>query len=322
MGQELLKQLREAAIASLGVDTQTGDQQRQLNEMRLSAAQRVQDAPSVGGQMSAADKLAMGLGNMYSSFQGGGGFTGGLNKTFNDIRAYEDASRADDLKQLQDAALTANQTRIETPSDMEQIFKLVQSELTNQFKQQQAKNAAELKEKEAEAEHKRKKELENLKNKNKEEAAINKETRKELTQLVDAEASAEEALLKLEDAYKTFQDYSKNTWGGTGPFATGFGTKKWTDERTQLLDAKLKGLNLDTMVKMFAGMSKAVDSDAERRAFEAAQPSITNDDKVNEELFRAKIEAARSLLEKTRRRKMELDPRYQRLLELRQKYGR
>lgn len=322
MGQELLKQLREAAIASLGVDTQTGDQQRQLNEMRLGAAQRVQDAPSVGGQMSAADKLAMGLGNMYSSFQGGGGFTGGLNKTFNDIRTYEDASRGADLKQLQDAALTANQTRIETPSDMEQIFKLVQEELTHQFKQQQAKNAAELKEKEAEKAHERAIELENLKNKNKEGASISKENRELSRKLLEAETLAEANLLKLEDAYKTFQDYSKSKLGGTGPFATRFGTKKWTDEATQLLDSKIAGLNLDTMVKMFTGMARAVDSDAERRAFERAQPSITNDDAVNEALFKEKIEAVRSLIAKTRQRRMELDPRYQRLQELRQKYGR
>ena len=86
----------------------------------------------------------------------------------------------------------------------------------------------------------------------------------------------------LDDTMKSFLDYSRSSKaGGTGPIASGFGIKKYLDEDTEKLDAKFKTVGFDKLTKMFAGMSKAIDSDAERAAFEATQPSIKNDDLTN-----------------------------------------
>lgn len=78
-----------------------------------------------------------------------------------------------------------------------------------------------------------------------------------------------------------FLDYSKQKWGGTGPFATLGGTTALFSEDTQNLEAKFNQINLKNMVRTFAGMSKAIDSDAERRAWNATQPGTSRDDKVN-----------------------------------------
>lgn len=90
---------------------------------------------------------------------------------------------------------------------------------------------------------------------------------------------------KIDDAFNNFLEYSKGSKAGTGPIATLGGLTKYTDDELQAVDAQFKDLALSKMTKMFSGMSKAVDSDAERRAFEATAPSITNDDKVNAQIL-------------------------------------
>ena len=132
----------------------------------------------------------------------------------------------------------------------------------------------------------------------KEEKQIKKENRKTKKEIETSLDSAKNALQELKEVMRTFESYSKNSPGGTGPIATAMGTTKFVSGPTQELDAKFKKLNLDTMVKMFAGMSKAVDSDAERRAFEAAQPSVTNDDQVNRRIFKDRMKDLERLIKK------------------------
>lgn len=141
----------------------------------------------------------------------------------------------------------------------------------------------------------------------KEDREIKKENRKTREQLNVAETGLEKQLRDLEETQKMFKTYSKGSIGGTGPLVTIGGATKIASAKTQMLDSAFKGLNLDTMSKLFAGMSRAVDSDAERRAFEAAQPSLSNDDEVNENIFKRKIEATKSLLEKTKRARSQYD---------------
>jgi len=88
-------------------------------------------------------------------------------------------------------------------------------------------------------------------------------------------------LEKVRNAISSQREYSSSTLGGTGPIATGFGAKKYFSQDTESLDAQFKDINLNKMVSMFGGMSKAVDSDAERKAFESTTASIKNDDKTN-----------------------------------------
>jgi hypothetical protein len=134
----------------------------------------------------------------------------------------------------------------------------------------------------------------------KEDAQIRKENRKLREGLTGAEASLSGQLKQLQEAKKLFESYSKSSRGGTGPLATGFGTKKLFSKDLETLDSTFKKLQLDEMVKLFAGLSKAIDSDAERKAFESTQPNITLDDATNLAILEKKIAAAESLLAKTR----------------------
>lgn len=132
----------------------------------------------------------------------------------------------------------------------------------------------------------------------KEDAKVRTENRKERKNIEKDLTSTENLLKDLEKTEKLFKEYSKKTIGGTGPLATIGGLTKYGSEKAENLDAQFKKMNLDTMVKMFNGMSRAVDSDRERAAFEAAQPSLTNDDNTNARLIAERIAAAKSLLRK------------------------
>lgn len=85
----------------------------------------------------------------------------------------------------------------------------------------------------------------------------------------------------VDDAINSLKNYSNNTLFGTGPIATGLGLTKYTDQATEDLNAKLKAVNLRNMTTTFAGMSKAVDSNAERLAWQGTQADVSNDDLTN-----------------------------------------
>jgi len=140
-----------------------------------------------------------------------------------------------------------------------------------------------------------------------EQKEIAKEDRKIRRDLDEAESSLTSKIQQLKDVKKEFEDTTKGFTLGTGPFATLGGTTKFISQDLQKLDTKFNQVGLDEMVKMFSGMSKAVDSNAERAKFESTQPSLTLDDDVNRDLFKTKIEAAESLLKKTREAKKKYD---------------
>jgi hypothetical protein len=141
----------------------------------------------------------------------------------------------------------------------------------------------------------------------KEQAQIKKENRATRKDLDKAESSAEAALRDLKNVKKQFEAYSKGVTSGTGPVATLGGLTKYISQDTEKLDSAFKKVALGEMVKMFAGMSKAVDSNAERRAFEATQPSVALDDETNKQILDAQIKAAESLIKKTRAAKAQFD---------------
>lgn len=132
----------------------------------------------------------------------------------------------------------------------------------------------------------------------KENQQIKKENRKERAQ-IEKDLKTSESLVNLvKAAKKEFEDYSKGSLTGTGPLATLAGGTKFLSSDTQKLDSLFRTLSLDSMVKAFSGMSKAVDTNAERAAFEATQPSLTNDDKVNTMILERQLKAAEALLAK------------------------
>jgi hypothetical protein len=141
----------------------------------------------------------------------------------------------------------------------------------------------------------------------KEEIQIKKENRKTRSTLNTAEKALEEQIKNLEETGKVFEDYSKKSIGGTGPIATGFGLKKSVSSDLERLNSKFKKGSLEEMSRMFAGMSKAVDSEGERRAFESTQPSVELDDSTNRAILKERLEAAKRLLDKTRKAKTTYD---------------
>ncbi len=132
----------------------------------------------------------------------------------------------------------------------------------------------------------------------KENIELRKEARKETKQL-DNDLFAIDATLKdLERIKTSLGKYSNRSVGGTGPVSTLGGLTKYANQDTEELDSAFKKVSLDSMVKMFAGMSKAVDTNAERRAFEATQPSLSLDDKTNMKLVDERIASAKAMKEK------------------------
>lgn len=97
---------------------------------------------------------------------------------------------------------------------------------------------------------------------------------------------------------KKAKELIKNAKGmtGTGPVDQYLG--KFTD-KGQKIEQALNKISLDTMVKMFSGMSKAIDSDAERAFFQSAQPSMGKYETVNMDILNEMEEKIKGLKNKT-----------------------
>jgi hypothetical protein len=85
---------------------------------------------------------------------------------------------------------------------------------------------------------------------------------------------AKEGITKL-------MQYTKGSLGGTGPFATVGGLKRFTDAELQDLEANFNKINLKNLVTTFSGFSRSIDTAVERGAWDRTQPGIKLDDKVN-----------------------------------------
>jgi len=114
----------------------------------------------------------------------------------------------------------------------------------------------------------------------KENVKIHTENRKERRQLskdIDTWNSLEKT---IDDAISKAKSYSKNNIAGTGAYAKLKGYTGALSPETQSLETSLQKLSLDQMVKQFSGMSKAIDTPAERAQFETTVPSLGMDDKL------------------------------------------
>lgn len=171
----------------------------------------------------------------------------------------------------------------------------------------QNKDMAEMKDKTANAKIESDELKADKKEKAKENQAIHKENRKLRTELDKAEGTVDAQIKMMEEAKKKFIAYSKKSPGGTGPLATLGGATTLVSQPTEAMNSTFKNISFDTLIKSFQGMSKAVDSDAERRAFESTQPSITQDDKTNMMLLDQRINALKSLKQKTAAAKAKYD---------------
>jgi hypothetical protein len=132
----------------------------------------------------------------------------------------------------------------------------------------------------------------------KEDIQIKKENRKMRKELDAAVPMLETQLQNIKEAKELLKKTS------TGPVDQY--TSKLTDSG-QKLEQKLNKISLDTMVKMFSGMSKAVDTNAERAQFQSTQPSMGNYENVNRDTLDSLEKSVKSLIDKTNKSKQLYD---------------
>ena len=127
----------------------------------------------------------------------------------------------------------------------------------------------------------------------KEQAKIRQANLKEKKAAEQSDKDLDEQLKKITRAKKLMAEMVKQ--GGvsdTGPidqYISGFGSKG------QELRQSLNDLSLEKMAKLFSGMSKAVDSEAERKMFEQSQASMGNYPDVNMKILNEMEKGIQSL---------------------------
>lgn len=121
---------------------------------------------------------------------------------------------------------------------------------------------------------------------------LRKENREVNRNLVAGEKKLKQALDNLETLKKDYKKFSKDALL-TGP---ALGNLASLGEEESKMNARLKENALEEMGRMFEGMSKAVDSDAERRFFEQSQMSLTNRKEANAAIIDQRIEKTKKLL--------------------------
>src|SRR3990167_9143761 len=113
------------------------------------------------------------------------------------------------------------------------------------------------------------------------ESELQKQTAKDYTKIVEDSQRMGDQLDLTKTAINQFRDYTQSELLGTGPIATLMGGTKYLSSKTESLEAIFRNINLKNMVATFSGMSRAIDTNAERRAWEATQPGVALDDSTN-----------------------------------------
>jgi hypothetical protein len=102
---------------------------------------------------------------------------------------------------------------------------------------------------------------------------------------------------QLLEMKKSYDKYLKDTTL-PGPIGTVFGTTGSIDKDDNKMQAEFNRFALEEMGRMFEGMSKAIDSDAERRFFESTQPNIANFAGTNKDIMDRYLREVNSLISK------------------------
>jgi hypothetical protein len=112
--------------------------------------------------------------------------------------------------------------------------------------------------------------------------ATQKETKKDLKLVKTAMQDVQEKKAMIKGALRELKKAENSMQGDSGPLDQYI--SPLTDQG-QKLEYTLNNLALDKMTKMFEGMSKAIDSDSERKFFMKAQPTMSNYPSVNREIL-------------------------------------
>ena len=104
---------------------------------------------------------------------------------------------------------------------------------------------------------------------------------KELGKLPDIDNQ----IYKLDSTIDNIIKFEKDSWAGSGPIAKYGSSNPLWNKDAQLLDRQFKKLQFDDMRIQFAGMSKAIDSEAERKFYSASQSNLGNHPETNIQLL-------------------------------------
>jgi hypothetical protein len=121
---------------------------------------------------------------------------------------------------------------------------------------------------------------------------IRKENRSKYDDLLTSRQKAVETLAKLNQIKPMLNE---GVFFDTGPID---GRMSPLFPSGQKLEQRMNEISLQNMVSMFSGMSKAVDTDAERRAFESTQLSMRNHPSVNADYIERQKKILKGVLSK------------------------
>ena len=141
-------------------------------------------------------------------------------------------------------------------------------------------------------------ELENKK----EEKRIKKEDRETNRAMLESRKQLNNKLDQIKNMRKQYEDFlaKKGRFKNSGYNPSGpiMGNLAGYDEESSAMQAIFGDYALDEMGRKFEGMSKAVDSDAERRYFERTQPNMANTETANKMILDTAEEKVKALLQK------------------------
>ena len=135
-------------------------------------------------------------------------------------------------------------------------------------------------------------EMERHKSDMKNQAALEKENRKIREDSQKSVKDIDKQIAMVKKAQQMLKDTTKGRFADTGPIDQYISP---LSSQGQKLRQTFNEISLDKMTKMFAGMSKAIDSDAERKFFEQSQPSMGNYPDVNASVLKQTLENLESL---------------------------
>jgi len=138
--------------------------------------------------------------------------------------------------------------------------------------------------------------LEKKKSEMKRTQTLEKENRKVREDSVNSLKDIDKQIDMVKKAAKMMQDSAKSGLTDTGPLDQYLAPM---GNQGQKLRQTFNEISLDKMTKMFAGMSKAIDSDAERKFFEQSQVSMGNYPEVNMGILKDTLKNLESLKAKS-----------------------
>ena len=131
-----------------------------------------------------------------------------------------------------------------------------------------------------------------------------KENRKIREQAIKSIDNVDDQIKSVEKAINVLDSATKSGLTDTGPIDQFAGKLSGKGQR---LEQALNQVSLDKMVKMFSGMSKAIDSDAERAFFQSAQPSMGKYPSENKKILEDMLNRLRSIKNREIKTKESID---------------